>query len=1271
MNVVFEEIPAANLADWADRVESDRQLASLVRHLVLGSGAKIRECRFLTNEETNTSGWDGIVTAETEGLYVPAQNSRWELSKEKAVVAKAERDISERSANPGELQFSETTYVAVTPRRWPGRKIDGRKQSSGDYKKAWAEEKKAKYGWKDVRVIDAIDLAAWIAAVPGAAIWLAQLMGRRVTGATSLLAHWNELSTLRVGLIPEIFLAGRNVFSAALDMSIGGGPKAFEAQTWSHQDLKDAVSAWWAIKSQRSDWLIPLMPIAVQSLDAWTQLTKSNKPMLLFADEGMELRPEHISSAVAHGHHVIYRTTAGRSRADGGSLPPLSRDVLAEELQKSKLDSHEAWRMSSHAAGSGVALKRMLLGHSADPVWANSGTAREVAPVVLLGSWDGTLEGDRQRVEALFSKSYAEVEAMLLPHAQADDPLVRQIGKTWRVVGREDAWRWLAPHLEDKTLSMFREQANVVLSEINPRYDLPSDRRMFANITGDVPKHSSRLRRAIAETLCLVALRPPTEKKDEFVALARSIVDRVLAEGRDWKSWASLDYALVFLAEAVPDAFLSSIERDLKSASPATTALFSNGGDGLFGDVPHVDLMWALEGLLWQPQWVMRAITVLAKFAGSDPGGNTSPRPMGVLREVFLPWLPQTCLDIKQRCQALDQVMQVEPEVAWKLFLALLPKTHDVSSPTHIPSYLPSQTPSGKKINADEYWEQVRHVAKRLIELTQQRPEKWKALIREFHQLPTDALHAALAAISEVRASWTDEEKLRVWDSLRAFAADHRFYADANWRMPDNQLVKVEKLSREMEPVDPLRRNAWLFAGYSAHTAGTTTKTPQDQRKDLLKQERVRALNEVVKSGHLTALCEFALCINESGTAGALIAEENVLIDDTRILPAWLQNVEKKQVEFARGYFAARFFREGWSWFDALSPQAWGSDTLAQLAQVFPFNTETWSRFSNFDADFIDKYWLQVQPYPRLSTTADVEKAVTELISRGRAAAAIQLVDSTRFEKNVTVTVELALRAVEAVGKQPEPRKEQIDPYQASEVIRGIQDFETLTPDQTKRLATIEWNHLPFLKEHLEPKTLNRHVLSDPAFFVELLKARPWSDNSPPDTRPELSEEQRTRYENAEDLLDRLFRLPGQSDDHNLDFVVFTEWVHRARSLAVEAGYAQTCENRIGHLLLHSPIDPGGFWPCKPICRFLSEDSTDVTRDAFRVAIFNNQGWPGPHMSDGLLKSDMSEREKAVQILRSSAAQIEMEFPLVAEILRSVADEEERFIHHRPLRDDE
>ena len=77
-----------------------------------------------------------------------------------------------------------------------------------------------------------------------------------------------------------------------------------------------------------------------------------------------------------------------------------------------------------------------------------------------------------------------------------------------------------------------------------------------------------------------------------------------------------------------------------------------------------------------------------------------------------------------------------------------------------------------------------------------------------------------------------------------------------------------------------------------------------------------------------------------------------------------------------------------------------------------------------------------------------------------------------------------------------------------------------------------------------------------------------------------------------------------------------------------------------------------------------------MTRDAFRIAIFNNQGWRGTHAT-GPLTSDMSERQKAVEILRNSATQIAIEFPLVAEILRSVATEEERFIHYRPLRDDE
>ena len=118
MDPIFDEIRPADIAAWADRAESDRLLHSVITQLVLGSGAKLRECRFLTHEGVNTSGWDGIVVADDPGLNVPAGTSGWELSKDKDVISKAQQDIADRSANPGGLTIAATAYVAVTLRRW-------------------------------------------------------------------------------------------------------------------------------------------------------------------------------------------------------------------------------------------------------------------------------------------------------------------------------------------------------------------------------------------------------------------------------------------------------------------------------------------------------------------------------------------------------------------------------------------------------------------------------------------------------------------------------------------------------------------------------------------------------------------------------------------------------------------------------------------------------------------------------------------------------------------------------------------------------------------------------------------------------------------------------------------------------------------------------------------------------------------------------------------------------------------------------------------------
>ena len=79
MTPIFDEIRAKDLADWADQAESERLMPSLIQQLILSSGANVRSCRFLSHEQTNLSGWDGICEAEAAGLYVPEGKSGWDL----------------------------------------------------------------------------------------------------------------------------------------------------------------------------------------------------------------------------------------------------------------------------------------------------------------------------------------------------------------------------------------------------------------------------------------------------------------------------------------------------------------------------------------------------------------------------------------------------------------------------------------------------------------------------------------------------------------------------------------------------------------------------------------------------------------------------------------------------------------------------------------------------------------------------------------------------------------------------------------------------------------------------------------------------------------------------------------------------------------------------------------------------------------------------------------------------------------------------------------
>jgi hypothetical protein len=483
--------------------------------------------------------------------------------------------------------------------------------------------------------------------------------------------------------------------------------------------------------------------------------------------------------------------------------------------------------------------------------------------------------------------------------------------------------------------------------------------------------------------------------------------------------------------------------------------------------------------------------------------------------------------------------------------------------------------------------------------------------------------------------------------------------------MSDATIAKIVELAKEFEPPDAIDRTCWLFSGYSVHAVGATSEMQSEERRGLLEQQRVEALREIAASG-IDAIRLFALKVNEPGIAGYLTAQHKVIVADAEILPDWLGSEEKLRI-FARGYFSARLTDQDWRWLDALSPGSWGPDAWTELRQVVPFGSETWQRLEKWGKEFAERYWTYVDPSAHNVSSSDLETGLIEFLNRSRVAAALRLLESARFEKNVTIKIDIALRVLEAVADRNDPAGEQIEPYQLSDVFSSVQEFPSLTTDQAARVERLEWRLFPVMKAYIATKFLDQRILTEPGFFVALLQMRPWNDDTPQADR-KLRPEQQRQFENSQDLLDRIHELPGQSTDGALDYEAFLLWIERARDLAKRSGYASTCERRIGEMVVHCPADTDGLWPMRNMCEFLADRCDDRARAAFRAALFNHQGWP-PALVENRITSDMSVRAEAVVTLRAMADRLTVEYPRIAELLRTVAEEEEHFINYRPVRD--
>jgi hypothetical protein len=959
--------------------------------------------------------------------------------------------------------------------------------------------------------------------------------------------------------------------------------------------------------------------VIVRSESAWEDLTARREPLILVpAIESFDVSP----GAPRAGHHVVVPLgRADRTYPDTVAVPRPSRRGVAEALKSAGISDDRAKALAAVGRRSFQALRRSLAESPEvrEPAWARPAEAQSLLPALLAGAWRDPQEGDQKVLSTLSGTPYDEFRRVLVRWSNEDDPPVRLVGDTWYLVSREDAWPLFCRYLTSTDLNRFESVVLEVLGTHDPRFDLPEDSRWMAGAIGHAPQHSQVLREHLAESLAIMGVHPGAtldtasrSTSDVARRIVQLLLDRAMS---DWRIWASLSRSLSLLAEATPDVFLSAVEDGLTGKKPVLAELFQDSGHPLFGWSPHTDLLWALETLAWSEDYLARSALLLARLARVDPGGKTANRPQNSLREIFLPWHPQTMGSGERRLKVLDMLRKQEPDVTWRLCQQLLPEHYGTAFGTAKPRWREwgqDAPPTGTIAEVVKFAQEV--VARMLADVAED-PLRWNDLIEALDALPA-AQHEEIVRKLESLSPDRLDSKARgaIWNVLRRMVSRHRSFADADWALPADRVNRLGAILTRLEPESLTDRYAWLFGGNPELPEGL--EQDLKAREAALAKARLEAVRAVITRGGVDSMVALAEHVEQPEFLGAALGQSALAqAEEGRLLRERLADDLPARARFARGYVAGRVQSGGREWGERLAGDGGSDLSAAQRAEILvclPCDQRTWTLAERIDAEVEHCYWKAVKSF--WVGDADVEHAARKLLAHNRPHRAVEIL-ALRSETTTPLPTELLIEALERVT---EPSEEKDSPsalflHYVPELLNALAKTEGI---DEARIAKLEWLFIPLLSRpgRHAPTLLHVELGRDPDFFAEIVSLAFRARGEEPRT---LTPYERLRARRAYDLLESWRAVPGTDADGAIDAGALKVWVKRARELTAASGRKEIGEEILGKVLSGSPIDPDGHWPHSEVRDIVEVAASADLERGLEVGLFNSRGVVWRNVTDG------------------------------------------------------
>ncbi len=899
--------------------------------------------------------------------------------------------------------------------------------------------------------------------------------------------------------------------------------------------------------------------------------------------------------------------------------------------------------------------KALEFNESLRPEWLDKTDKKVLTTIFLISEWEeGT---DEELIKYLSDREYIEFKEDLEVLAKSDDSPIRKISNVWQIISKSDLWVFVQDEITESVLKNFKTVCTYALSDLDPRVDLPVKDRWWANIiTNKRPEFSSRSKRWLSDSLVLLSIIDNDNVKNIIWQIVNDILK---SEKNISKLLNSIDSNIENIAEACPSIFLYFIDNNIDDLQ----WVFEWWDLVMWGWWSYCQLLWALERLSWNKEYIYKVIDILCKLVqryDSQIADNNVNRPLWTLKEIFVLWKNNTILSVGERLKVLEKLSNKYEKLVFDLLVKLFNQTNSfwVAKPNY-------QLWSKDVKNNITHWEHniyIKGIILLMIELFEKNiEERVEDIVNNFTKFPKKEFNKVISILEWINfSSFQNKEILlkvvsEIEEKLHFFKIYQHESILTHYNEAESKLIKLHWL---LLSGNELISNIGLFDEdrkiiVSRLSEYKWEKGHWDEERKIADREREKKIKDIYKKYRFEWIIKLVKELKYNHLIVSAIIEswlKKKIQEDIFLL---LAHKNKKLVYFAMNFI----YQLDYKWDEFINKKI---KILNNFEQKLKINFLSWLKLRTSTLKLIKKQsleeqklfweWLwQLNNYYFLDEDGydEINYFLWELNKYGFTHIAFNEIGMLEHKKQMdNIDNKLILEILDNLVDFINNKRWHV--HSLKYTFENILSYLYWQIDKwflpKKAILQIEYRYVKILDE---PKILNEELSSNPDFYVEMICNICKTKHR---NKEEVIKDKKAVASVSYEVLRKFTMIPWYRNG-KINYKELESWIDRVLRLLEEKDRYEIWCQKVWELLINCWEGKDWIWPVEEVRYILEKYENDEIETWFCIWKSNSRGVTTRRIYDWWKK----EKTLAEWFYRD-AEKIRLDYPRTSWVLRNLWD---------------